>query len=353
MVLEAALEHGAVLARAGEFTRRAFLNGKLDLAQAEAVCDLITAKTNDAVTAAANHLEGALSRRIQSARDAVVAVTARLLAALDFPDEAEDIPRGEFGELLRGARETLHALLKTADDGRMIRDGVNAAIIGAPNVGKSSVLNRMSGEDRAIVTDTEGTTRDALEVQINVRGCRVNLLDTAGIRESADAVERLGIARAKAAAKNADLILLVLDGSRPVNARDAEILDLARGKTVICLLNKSDLPRMAFPSGLACVIPVSAVTGEGFDALFTEISERYARGGLAAGTVVTNERHKQALIHANVCLTRALDALDGGQPPDLVLGDLELCAASLGTVDGMTVSDEIVDHIFANFCVGK
>lgn len=353
MVLDAALAKGAVLAKAGEFTRRAFLNGRFDLSQAEAIGDIITARTDDAVTVAANQLEGALSEKVSALRAGIVDITAHLLASIDFSEEVDDLPYDEFKAKLFEVSEEIEALLSTADDGRIIKDGVNAAIIGAPNVGKSSFLNYVSGEDRAIVTDIEGTTRDVLEVQVNIRGCRVNLHDTAGIRESEDAVERIGVERSMGVIKKADLILLVLDGSRELNNYDREIIGIVSDMNTICLINKSDLPQRAAPPDFDDVINVSTVTGEGFDKLFSVISKRYSRGELASKVIITNERHKQTLIHAKSYISRAISAIEQIQPVDIVLGDLELIISALGEIDGMTVSDEIIDNIFANFCVGK
>lgn len=353
LVLEAALAGGAVHAQAGEFTRRAFLNGRLGLSQAEAVCDIITAKTSDAVTVAASQLDGALSKKIASVRSDVVGITSHLLASLDFSDEVEEPPYDEFKAKLCGARFELSQLVKTADDGRIIKDGVNVAIIGAPNVGKSSFLNTVSGEDRAIVTDLAGTTRDVLEVQVNIRGCRVNLHDTAGIRESGELAERLGVERSIGAIEKSDLILLMLDGSRPLNDLDLRAIELVKGKNTICLINKSDLPQRITPPKMERIIRISTLNGSGFEQLFDLISEMYSKGALVTDIVIANERHKQSLIHAGLHIDRACAAIEGRQPSDIVLGELELCISALGEIDGMTVSDEIIENIFANFCVGK
>jgi tRNA modification GTPase len=353
MVLEAALANGASAAPAGEFTRRAFLNGRLDLAQAEAVGDLISAKTEDAVYVAVNQLEGKLSKQIFNIRSKIVDVTAHLTATLDFPEEIDEIPLHELSSRLSEAHNGIAHLLSTADDGRIIKDGINIAIIGAPNVGKSSLLNAIAGEDRAIVTDIAGTTRDVLEVNVNIRGCRVNLLDTAGIRQSHDLVERLGVERSVEMINKADIILLVLDGSRELNEHDKQIIELVQGKNVVCLINKCDLTVKIAPSEFKNTIKISAVTGYGLDELFSFIAERYSKASAASNVLITNQRHKQALIHAHSFMSNAIDSITKNQPADIVLGDLELCIAALGEIDGMTVSDEIIDNIFSNFCVGK
>jgi len=353
MVLEAVILNGAAIAAPGEFTRRAFLNGRIDLAQAEAVGDIINAKTENAVKVAANQLSGSLSKKISEIRSKTVDITAHLLATIDFPEVIEPIPGSELKDMVNGIAGEISGLLLTADDGRIIMDGLNAAIVGSPNVGKSSLLNAICGQDRAIVTDIEGTTRDVLDVQVNIRGCKVNLLDTAGIRESDDIIEKHGIRRSIDSIKSADIVLLVLDASRELNETDKEIIRLVEDKETICLVNKSDLPVKIIPPGFKDVVYVSALTGKGLDELFSLISERFSKGELTSEVMITNERHKNSLVYAQSCISSAFEAISQNQPPDIVLGDLELCIAALGEIDGMTVSDEIIDNIFSNFCVGK
>ena len=268
MVLETALLHGAALAPPGEFTRRAFLNGRLDLAQAEAVGDLIEAKTEDAAFVAANHLEGKLSKKISEARSKLLDITAHLTATFDFPDEMEDYDGCELTLGLNQVKSIIDNLLATADDGFIVRDGVNAAIIGAPNVGKSSFLNLLTGHDRAIVSDIEGTTRDVIEVSVNIRGCRINLLDTAGIRQSSDFIEQLGVKRSIDALNSADIIFLILDGTRELNEDDKQIISLISGKDVVCLINKCDLPQKIIPPHFDKIINISALTGTGIEYFF-------------------------------------------------------------------------------------
>ncbi|OQB13253.1 MAG: tRNA modification GTPase MnmE [Firmicutes bacterium ADurb.Bin193] len=353
MVLECALKNGAVLAEAGEFTKRAFLNGKIDLTRAEAVADIISAKTQTAVLTAAGQLSGILADKIKTLRGGLLEISAHIMAGLDFSEEVDEMPRDTMKERLVSTLCEINALLDTADDGRIIKDGINAVIIGSANVGKSSFLNAVSGEDRVIVTSTEGTTRDTVEVSVNIRGCLVNLIDTAGIRETGDEAERLGVERSVKAVENADIILLMLDGSRPLNQNDKAVIDLVRGKNVICLVNKSDLPQRIDDLEFNRIFHISALTGEGLDRLFTEISDRYKRGGLVSGAVITSPRQKQALIKAKGYLESAISAVDGGVPSDIIMGELELCLSALGEIDGMTVSDEIIDEIFSAFCVGK
>ena len=353
MLLEAALEAGAVVAEAGEFTRRAFLNGKLDLAQAEAVGDMITATTEAAAITAASQLDGVLSSKISVIRNAALDISAHILATLDFPDEVDDLPREVMVKTVRDILNNIEILLATADDGRIIKDGVNAAITGAPNVGKSSLLNAIAGEDRAIVTSTAGTTRDVIETAVNIRGCRINLLDTAGIRDSVDEIEQMGVTRAKDAVAAADLIILVIDGSRKLTESDYETIDLSRGKNTICIVNKSDLTEVADIPEFEHVIRVSAKTGQGLERLFALVAKMYSRGGITSEPVITDERHRQSLVRAGGHIRNTISALESGAPPDISLGEIELCIAALGEISGLTVSDEIIDNIFSNFCVGK
>ena len=262
MILEAACAKGARLAGPGEFTKRAFLNGKMDLSQAEAVADLISAETDDAVTVAANQLDKRLSDKINVLRERLIASNSHVLAMIDFSEEGvEELDYTDLQAVLEDISEELDGLLKTADSGRIIKDGVNTAIIGTPNVGKSSILNTICGEDRAIVTNIEGTTRDVIETQVNIKGCKLNLLDTAGIRESDNQVEQIGVERSKEAIKNADLIFLVIDGSRPIDERDQEVVSLADREKTICLINKADKGKVATPDGeFLRTFEVSALT---------------------------------------------------------------------------------------------
>lgn len=355
MVLEALLKNGAEQAAPGEFTKRAFLNGKMDLSQAEAVADLIDADTEAAVTVAANQLEKRLSEKVNTLRDKLLATTSHILAMIDFSEEGvEELDHSELGEVIAQISAELDALISSSETGKIIKNGVNTAIIGTPNVGKSSILNVMCGEERAIVTDIEGTTRDVIETSVNVGGCKLNLLDTAGIRESDDKVEKIGVERSKKAVAEADLVLLVLDSSRELNDYDLEVMNLSDKSKTICVLNKSDLPRkIEAPCGFAKTFCVSASTGEGFDALFDFIAKMYSAGDISEKIVVTNLRHRQSLIKSKSLVDGVADAMANSVPFDIILGDIEVAVSALGEIGGMTVSDEIIDNIFANFCVGK
>lgn len=355
MILETVYKYGAKPAQPGEFTKRAFLNGKMDLSQAEAVADLISAETDDAVTVAANQLDRRLSDKINSLRDQLVASTSHILAMIDFSEEGvEELDYTDLKDTLENINSRVGELILTADSGRIIKDGINTAIIGTPNVGKSSILNTICGEDKAIVTNIEGTTRDVIETQVNIKGCKLNLLDTAGIRQSDNQVEQIGVERSKDAIQKADLIFLVLDGSREIADRDREVMELADRSKTICLVNKNDLPKKAdFTEDFLKTIYVSAQTGEGFEELYDFIYKMYSVGDISEKIIITNPRHKQSLINAKSLIYGILTAMDMDTPFDIILGDIEVAISALGEIGGMTVSDEIIDSIFANFCVGK
>lgn len=355
MVLEALYKNGAKPAQPGEFTKRAFLNGKMDLSQAEAVADLISAETDDAVTVAANQLDKKLSAKINLLRDELVASTSHILAMIDFSEEGvEELDYTDLKETLEKIDNQISELILTSDSGRIIKDGINTAIIGTPNVGKSSILNTICGEDKAIVTNIEGTTRDIIETQVTVKGCKLNLLDTAGIRESDNKVEQIGVERSKEALRNADLIFLVLDGSRELTEKDNEVIRLTDYSKTICLINKNDLPKkLDFGGEFLKTIYVSAQTGEGFDELYDFIYKMYSVGDISEKIIITNPRHKQSLLNTKCLIDGIVLAMDSNTPFDIILGDIEVAISALGEIGGMTVSDEIIDSIFANFCVGK
>lgn len=355
LALEALYAAGARAAQPGEFTQRAFLNGKLDLTQAEAVIDLIDAETPAAARAAAGQLEGALSRRIGSIYDGLVDLSAHFHAVLDYPDEELDPFRSEtIAAALGQALEALEALLATYQRGRQLTRGVPTALLGRPNVGKSSLLNALVGYQRAIVTQAPGTTRDTIEAKATLGGVLLNLTDTAGLREAGDEAERLGVARSRAAAAAAELVLLVLDASQPLTAEDREAIALAReAPRCICLLNKADLPpvlgaaELPFPQAY----PVSARDGSGLEALGTAVAALFPAGDTPV--LLTNPRQMEAARRAKGDLERAREGLDLGVPPDLLLGDVEEAIAALGELTGASVREDITARIFQRFCVGK
>ena len=355
MALEALFAQGVRQAGPGEFTKRAFLNGKLDLTQAEAVADLLEAETPAAVRQAAGQLSGALSRRVAALYDGLVDLMAHFHAVLDYPDEDIDPFRADtIREGLDAARTGLEALLRTYARGRYIAGGVPCVLIGRPNAGKSSLLNALVGYDRAIVTDVPGTTRDTVEA-----GVVLQLIDTAGLRETDDAVERIGVERSRAALEGAALALLVLDGSAPLSPEDeAAMAQAARAPRVICLINKSDRPLAFAPEELRSRFPhlcvVSAATGAGLDALGEAVAALFPSGGAeSAGELLTNARQADAARRALEAVKRASESLEARITPDALLTDAEEALAALGELTGASVREDVTARIFERFCVGK
>lgn len=360
MALEALFAQGVRQAGPGEFTKRAFLNGKLDLTQAEAVADLLEAETPAAVRQAAGQLSGALSRRVAALYDGLVDLMAHFHAVLDYPDEDIDPFRADtIREGLDAAHTGLEALLRTYDRGRYIAGGVPCVLIGRPNAGKSSLLNALVGYDRAIVTDVPGTTRDTVEARCRVGGVVLRLIDTAGLRETDDAVERIGVERSRAALEEAALALLVLDGSASLTPEDeAAMAQAARAPRVICLINKSDRPLAFAPEELRSRFPhlcvVSAATGAGLDALGETVAALFPAGGAeSAGELLTNARQADAARRALEAVTRASESLEAGITPDALLTDAEEALAALGELTGASVREDVTARIFERFCVGK
>lgn len=363
LALEALFCAGARQAEAGEFTRRAFLNGRMDLTEAEAVGDLLGAESAAAAKNAAAQLSGALRRRVDRIYDALMNVASRFYAVVDYPDEdIADLSREEIGGALRFAEAELRALLGSFRRGRVLKNGAATAIIGRPNAGKSSLLNALVGYDRAIVTDIEGTTRDTVEEKAEVGGVLLRLIDTAGIRESGDTVERLGIERSRAAAESADLILALTDGSVPLTEEDRAVLTLASesGRPWIWLRSKCDLGKAAQPFDLAAlanapsfVIDCSIESGEGFDALENAVSSLFPLGGADCGSILTNERQADAAERAMSAVLGAKAAYDALLMPDAILTDIEGALSALGELTGKALKEDLVATIFSKFCVGK
>ncbi len=357
-VLETVLAAGARLAHPGEFTQRAFLNGRLDLAQAEAVADIIHARTDVALAAAEEQLAGGLSRRINEARGQLLHVLAHVEAHIDFPDEdiAPDT-RGALLTKLDGLQAFLDRLLAGANEGQVLRRGIRAAIVGRPNVGKSSLLNQLLGRDRAIVSPQAGTTRDTIEETASVRGLPVVLTDTAGLRHTADALEQEGIRRARDTVARADLVLHVLDAAEPLSAEDAAFLAELAGKPRILVCNKADLPARCQlpPAEQADSLAVSCVTGAGIDALKDAIRAKVWAGEVSAEMleVMLNARHLEALRRTREALARGRAALESGLTLELVAADLHLAANTLGEIVGKTTTEDLLDSIFSQFCIGK
>ncbi|MBN1138169.1 MAG: tRNA uridine-5-carboxymethylaminomethyl(34) synthesis GTPase MnmE [Anaerolineae bacterium] len=358
-ILALCLEGGARLAEPGEFTLRAFLNGRIDLAQAEAVLDVVQAKTDRALQTAVGQLAGHLSERVKSVRALLLDVLAHVEAGIDFSED--ELPVRDIAADLDQAAGALQDLLSSADRGIIYRQGVRAAIVGRPNVGKSSLLNCLLRTSRAIVTDIPGTTRDTLEETLNLKGVPVVLVDTAGIAVATyDPIERLGIERSRQALDQADLAVLVQDASEPPTNADRAIADLIGSKPAIVALNKIDLVQAGEDANLAPIlaapaVPVSALTGRGIDALEEAIIETVLSGQVMASDVpvVSNPRHKERLSRALEHVGAALAAAQDGLTADLVAIDLAAAVHALGQVTGQTTSDDLLENIFSRFCVGK
>lgn len=363
-LLDALFAAGARQAGAGEFTKRAFLNGRLDLTQAEAVVDLIDAETAAAARNAAAQLDGGLRRILEPVQDALLDISSRFYAVVDYPDEdIEDIRAEQIAAALQTADASLTRLLATCQRGKVLRSGVRTAIVGRPNAGKSSLLNLLAGYDRAIVTDIPGTTRDTVEESALCGGALLRLIDTAGIRDTEDVVEQKGVERSRRAMESADLVLAVVDGSVPPTPEDLDILRLAAERPRwIAVYTKRDIspPRMMLASSPApgsapaASISLSSVTGEGLDKLEAAIAELFPAGEASdAGSLLTDQRQEEAARRARDAVRRAAGALAAGLTPDAVLTDVEEALDALGELTGRTAREEIVSCIFSRFCVGK
>ncbi len=342
-VLSALSLAGGVPAGPGEFTKRAFLNGKMDLSEAEAVMDVINAQAEGSLRSALEQLSGSVSRRVRNVEERLLDARSAIEAAIDYPDEAEESAYASLPAVLHAVKTELADMIEEGRRGRALRDGLKLVILGRPNVGKSSLLNALLGEDRAIVTAAAGTTRDVLDERISINGVPVRLIDTAGVREAADEAERIGVDRAKKALLTADAVLLVLDGSEPITAEDEALLKETEGKTRIVIANKCDLG-----TRIEGALPISCKTGEGVDALIKCIGA-IAEPAAQSTDAITNERHIRAL-------EAALDAIDHTvtqTEPDCIATDLTDALHQLGTITGTDVDAEVVDRIFMNFCVGK
>ena len=353
-VLEIVLSSGARLANPGEYTLRAFLNGRIDLAQAESVLDVIRAKTEASLRLAVSGLKGRLSGELKQVRSELMSILAYLTARIDFPEdevEAQDVESP-----LEQCRDTLDRLIVSADTGIAYRQGVRTAIVGRPNVGKSSLLNLLLREDRAIVTEVPGTTRDTVEEVVNIKGMPFVLIDTAGIVHSKDVIESLGIERSRKAIQMADFVLLVIDQSEELTQYDREIIDLLAGKTVLVVANKADLRQKADTAGIDWpVVATSALIGKGLHALEDSMVEAVLGGKVISSdtTLVTNPRHKALLKSAYDNISQALKSAKGGMPEDFVDIDITAALNALGEITGDTVTEELLDTIFSQFCIGK
>lgn len=366
-ILEACIRNGARPAQPGEFTKRAFLNGKMDLSQAEAVIDVIQSQNDYALKSSLKQLRGSVKEKISDLRNKIIYHTAFIEFALDDP---EHISIDGYGNVLK--KETkeiikeIETLLKTADDGRIIREGINTVILGKPNAGKSSLLNVLLGEERAIVTEIAGTTRDILQETINLQGISLNIIDTAGIRNTDDKVEKIGVDKAKDYAKEADLIIYVVDSSNDLDENDYEIMKFIQGKKSILLLNKSDLERKVTKEEIKkiCkeynienipVIEISAKEEKGIDRLEEIVKEMFYHGEISFNNeiYITNIRHKTALERAKDSLMKVIESIENDMPEDFYSIDLMDAYETLGSITGEMVGEDLVNEIFSKFCMGK
>ncbi|WP_078593331.1 tRNA uridine-5-carboxymethylaminomethyl(34) synthesis GTPase MnmE [Evansella clarkii] len=361
-VLQLVLKEGARLAEPGEFTKRAFLNGRIDLSQAEGVMDLIRSKTDRAMKVALSQMEGKLSTRIQKLRQALLETVAHVEVNIDYPEyDAEEMTLDLLREKSEFVKNDIEKLLQTAQQGKILRDGLSTVIIGRPNVGKSSLLNSLVHDNRAIVTDVPGTTRDVLEEYVNVRGVPLRLLDTAGIRETEDVVEKIGVERSRKLVNEAELVLLVLNFNEELTPADEELFRISEGRDRIIIINKTDLPqnidmdRVTELKEGQPLVTTSLLKDEGLDELEEAIKQLFFSGNIESGdlTYVSNSRHIALLNQAHTTISDALEAIESGMPVDMVQIDITKTWDLLGEVIGDSVHESLIDQLFSQFCLGK
>ena len=362
-VLQHVLNHGARLAEPGEFTKRAFLNGRIDLSQAEAVMDLIRAKTDRAMNVALGQMEGRLSNLIRRLRQEILEILAHVEVNIDYPeyDDVEEMTHHMLLEKAAFVQEEIKKILQTSQQGKILREGLSTVIVGRPNVGKSSLLNSLVHENKAIVTDIPGTTRDVIEEYVNVRGVPLRLLDTAGIRETEDIVERIGVERSRQVLKEADLILLVLNYSDKLSVEDENLFEVVKGMDVIVIINKTDLPqeidmeRVAQLAEGHKMVTTSLLEDHGVDELEEAIASLFFAGSIEAGdmTYVSNSRHIALLNQSLRAIEEAIEGVETGTPIDIVQIDLTRSWELLGEITGESVHESLIDQLFSQFCLGK
>ena len=362
-ILDVCLSLGARLAQPGEFTKRAFLNGRIDLSQAEALMDVIQAKTSQAMEASMNQLQGSLSTKISALRQEMLETLAQVEVTIDYPeyDDVDDLSNDQLSQTALTVKEQVQAILQEAQGGRLFREGIQTAIIGRPNVGKSSLLNRLTGSDKAIVTEIEGTTRDSIEEYINVKGVPLHLIDTAGIRETDEVVEQIGVTKSRQIMAKADLIILVLNQSEPLTDTDKELLELTKDQKRLIVLNKEDLPCQIDLDQLSKLatkdewIVLSMLADQNLHALEARIADLFYQGGLNMKDVnyLLNSRHTQLLKQTIQALDEVIQASQAGLPVDLIQIDYVRAWDLLGEITGESVQDELLDKLFSQFCLGK
>ena len=361
-ILELCLENGAQLAEPGEFTKRAFLNGRIDLTQAESVIDVINAKSEKEVQAGIKQLEGGLSKEISAIKQEILDVMVNIEVAIDYPEyDVEEVTNNEIINMLDSVENKLNKLEKSFDNGKILKEGIKTAIIGKPNAGKSSLLNRILKEDRAIVTEFEGTTRDTIEEFVNINGIPLKLIDTAGIRNAKDEVEKIGIHKSKEIAKNADLIIAIFDASKPLSKEDKEILEIIKGKKVIILLNKIDLQQELhkedkdFKEVTDSIIEISALNNIGIDDVYAEITKLFEINEINIDNdlVITNIRHKNLIHQAIESIKKTKETMKEKMPIDIVAVYIKQILEDLGNITGEFVTEDIINEIFSKFCLGK
>ncbi|GAA0116672.1 tRNA uridine-5-carboxymethylaminomethyl(34) synthesis GTPase MnmE [Clostridium senegalense] len=359
-VMSEVLKVGARLAEPGEFTKRAFLNGRIDLSQAEAIIDIINAKTELSMKSALMQSEGGISKEINALRNELLQSIAHIEATVDYPeDDLEEVTAEGAAKTLKSMLIKIDELLASADEGKILREGLNTVIVGKPNVGKSSLLNALTKENRAIVTDVPGTTRDVIEEYINISGVPIKIVDTAGIRETEDVVEKIGVERSKEKINQADLIILILDSSRQLDEEDREIISYILDKKYIVLLNKLDLDGKIKKEDLKefdsnYVFEISAKTGKNIDKVREAIKDLFFKGEVSNDDIIiTNTRHKEALFRAKENIQGAIDTLENTFAIDLASIDIRNAWSDLGKITGSTLEEDIIDKIFSEFCLGK
>ena len=361
-ILELCLKNGAELAEPGEFTKRAFLNGRIDLLQAESVIDVINAKSEKEAKTGIQQLEGALSKKIAQIKQEILDVMVNIEVAIDYPEyDVDDVTNNQIEEMLQSVENKLDKLEKSFDNGKIIKEGIKTAIIGRPNVGKSSLLNAILKEDRAIVTEFEGTTRDTIEEFVNINGIPLKLIDTAGIRQAKDEVEKIGIEKSRKIADSADLVIAIFDSTKELSKEDLEILEIAKNKKTIIILNKIDLKSVINENDVRLtnisknIIKISALNNMGLDNLYDKITSLFELNeiNLDNEVVITNVRHKNLISKAIGNVKKAKDATESNMPLDIIAIFIKDILEDLGNITGEIVSEDILNEIFSKFCLGK